>query len=127
MYSLLPHLSVLCLSCGNLTCFHINRTRINNLFQLIDKSLGRMGKKSAAEDLHQIRYAATKLLQILSAQGRFLSAQGRCLSAQGRCLSAQGKCLSAQGRCLSAQGRFLSAQGRFDAFCHCSLQLDICV
>ncbi|XP_076444257.1 cytosolic carboxypeptidase 1-like [Babylonia areolata] len=47
-----------------------DRTRLNNLFQLIDKSLSRMGKKSTPEDLQQIRYASSKLLQILSAQDK---------------------------------------------------------
>lgn len=47
-----------------------DRTRLNNLFQLIDKSLGRLGKKSATEDIQQIRYASSKLLQILSAQDK---------------------------------------------------------
>ena len=42
---------------------------MNNLFQLIDKSLSRLTKKVAAEDLHQIRYASSKLLQILTSQG----------------------------------------------------------
>lgn len=45
-----------------------DRTRLNNLFQLIDKSLTRLVKKQNTEDLQQIRYASSKLLQILSAQ-----------------------------------------------------------
>lgn len=47
-----------------------DRTRMNNLFQLIDKSLARFSKKTASEDLAQIRYASSKLLQLLSAQDK---------------------------------------------------------
>ncbi|XP_070210608.1 cytosolic carboxypeptidase 1-like isoform X2 [Littorina saxatilis] len=45
-------------------------TRLNNLFQLIDKSLCRMGKKTMSEDLQHVRYASSKLLQLLSAQDK---------------------------------------------------------
>ncbi|KAL8577865.1 hypothetical protein ACOMHN_018670 [Nucella lapillus] len=47
-----------------------DRTRLNNLLQLIDKSMGRMHKKSSSEDLQQIRYASSKLLQIFIAQDK---------------------------------------------------------
>jgi hypothetical protein len=39
----------------------------------MDKSLLRFLKKSTAEDLQQMRYASSKLLQILAAQGKLCS------------------------------------------------------
>nr|KAG5708612.1 hypothetical protein BaRGS_033033 [Batillaria attramentaria] len=46
------------------------RTRIHNLFQSVDKALTRSTKKTATEDLQQIRYATSKLLHILSGQDK---------------------------------------------------------
>ncbi|XP_071096549.1 cytosolic carboxypeptidase 1-like [Haliotis cracherodii] len=45
-------------------------TRVSNLFQLLEKTLGKSSKKQTVEDLQQIKYVTTKLHQIVTGQDK---------------------------------------------------------